>query len=101
MRRLMFPRLFGPLRRTFFAGAIVLIAVLALWRPFAAKGEESRKADPILLNAEKKITQGRQIFRFDTFGDEAFWGGQLQLHKAVEGAGLGDRKSTRLNSSHI
>jgi hypothetical protein len=33
--------------------------------------------------------QGRQIFRFDTFGDEDFWGGQLQLHKAIEGAALG------------
>jgi hypothetical protein len=33
--------------------------------------------------------QGREVFRFDTFGDQAFWGGQLQLHKAIEGAGLG------------
>jgi hypothetical protein len=29
---------------------------------------------------------GRQIFRFDTFGDQDFWGGTLQLHKAIEGA---------------
>jgi len=29
------------------------------------------------------IQQGRQIFRFDTFGDESFWGGQLQLHQAI------------------
>jgi hypothetical protein len=33
--------------------------------------------------------QGKQVFRFDTFGDEDFWGGQLQLHKAIEGAALG------------
>jgi hypothetical protein len=33
--------------------------------------------------------QGKQVFRFDTFGDEAFWGGQLQLHRAIEGANLG------------
>src|SRR5689334_3523623 len=33
--------------------------------------------------------QGKEIFRFDTFGDEDYWGGQLQLHKAVEGAALG------------
>jgi hypothetical protein len=33
------------------------------------------------------VTQGRQIFRFDTFGDEAFWGGMLKLHQAIEGAG--------------
>jgi phage baseplate assembly protein gpV len=33
--------------------------------------------------------QGKQIFRFDTFGDEDYWGGTLQLHKAIEGAALG------------
>jgi hypothetical protein len=25
--------------------------------------------------------QGKEIFRFDTFGDEDYWGGMLQLHK--------------------
>jgi cytochrome c peroxidase len=33
--------------------------------------------------------QGKQVFRFDTFGDEDFWGGKLQLQKAIEGAALG------------
>jgi hypothetical protein len=33
--------------------------------------------------------EGRQTFRFDTFGDEAFWGGTLQLHKAIAGAKFG------------
>jgi len=35
------------------------------------------------------LTRGRLIFRFDTFGDEAFWGGTLQLHRAIEGARFG------------
>jgi hypothetical protein len=35
------------------------------------------------------ISQGKQIFRFDTFGDQDFWGGQLQLHQAIEGAQFG------------
>jgi hypothetical protein len=43
----------------------------------------------ILLNANKLLDDGRYTFRFDTFGDEAFWGGTLGLHKAIEGAGLG------------
>ncbi len=34
-------------------------------------------------NAVDKVKEGRRIFRFDTFGDEAFWGGQLKLHEAV------------------
>ncbi len=28
----------------------------------------------------------KNIFRNDTFGDQDFWGGTLQLHKAIEGA---------------
>ena len=31
------------------------------------------------------IDRGRQIFRYDTFGDEEFWGDTLQLHKAIAG----------------
>jgi cytochrome c5 len=29
------------------------------------------------------LAEGRQTFRFDTFGDEAFWGGTLRLHEVV------------------
>jgi hypothetical protein len=36
-------------------------------------------------HARKMIASGRQIFRFDTFGSEAFWGDALQLHKAIAG----------------
>jgi hypothetical protein len=35
------------------------------------------------------LTQGKTTFRFDTFGDEAVWGGTLQLHKAIEGSRFG------------
>jgi hypothetical protein len=31
------------------------------------------------------LRQGRHIFRFDTFGDEAFWGDVLGLHRAIIG----------------
>src|ERR1043166_7670519 len=37
----------------------------------------------ILNNAAHLLQEGRDIFRFDTFGDEAFWGDQLQLHQAI------------------
>jgi mono/diheme cytochrome c family protein len=36
-----------------------------------------------------KFLEGRKTFRFDTFGDEAFWGKMLKLHEAIEGAKLG------------
>jgi len=38
---------------------------------------------------DKLISDGRQIFRFDTFGDESFWGDTLQLHLALAGAANG------------
>jgi hypothetical protein len=40
-------------------------------------------------NGQKMIAAGRQTFRFDTFGDQAFWGDTLKLHQAIEGAKLG------------
>jgi hypothetical protein len=40
-------------------------------------------------NVATQVDQGRQSFRFDTFGDEDFWGGVLQLHRAIEGEKLG------------
>ncbi len=45
--------------------------------------------NPVVDNATQKVLQGEQIFRFDTFGDEAFWGDTLKLHQAIEGAKLG------------
>ncbi len=45
--------------------------------------------DPIRSNAERMLTDGQRIFRFDTFGDEAFWGDALKLHQAIAGAKLG------------
>ena len=29
---------------------------------------------------------GRRVFRYDTFGDQVFWGDALQLHRAIAGA---------------
>ena len=39
--------------------------------------------------AAQQIAKGRSTFRFDTFGDEDFWGGALGLHKAIAGAANG------------
>jgi hypothetical protein len=40
-------------------------------------------------NAERMLDEGRKIFRYDTFGSEAFWGDKLRLHKAIAGEKLG------------
>jgi hypothetical protein len=41
------------------------------------------------MSAQQMMEDGREIFRFDTFGDEAFWGDTLQLHQAIAGEALG------------
>ena len=40
----------------------------------------------IRTHAFHLLEEGRDIFRFDTFGDEVFWGGQLRLHEAIANA---------------
>ncbi|HEX7894490.1 MAG TPA: hypothetical protein VF447_09890 [Terriglobales bacterium] len=78
---------------------LLLFAVIAasLVTGIALKAEKSI-AHRVLLNifdhqvnanAKTMVAQGREIFRFDTFGDEDFWGGTLQLHKAIEGSKFG------------
>jgi hypothetical protein len=40
-------------------------------------------------DALQMIQEGRQTFRYDTFGDEAFWGDALKLHRGLAGEKLG------------
>lgn len=40
-------------------------------------------------SALREILRGREIFRFDTFGSEAFWGDALRLHEAIAGEANG------------
>lgn len=45
--------------------------------------------DPVEAHAVDLLNEGRAIFRYETFGDEAFWGGQLRLHEAIAGQANG------------
>jgi hypothetical protein len=45
--------------------------------------------DALFEQSERTLREGRKTFQSDTFGDEAFWGGALQLHQAIAGAKLG------------
>jgi hypothetical protein len=42
-----------------------------------------------MIRAVRTISEGQRIFRYDTFGDEAFWGEALRLHAAISGEDLG------------
>jgi hypothetical protein len=68
--------------------------VVTIYNAQSAQGQEvggsvSDFDSVIRENAQEMIVEGRQTFRFDTFGDEAFWGDALQLHQAIAGEGLG------------
>jgi hypothetical protein len=47
--------------------------------------------EEIAGHAEQLLRDGKQIFRFDTFGDEAFWSDKLLLHEAIAGEANGGR----------
>src|SRR5262245_5499567 len=86
--------------------SLILITsiIVAVW--FAAQANEndqgnqdhskkSRKPfvlvtrDNAISNAAEMVLEGRRIFRFDTYGDEAFWSDTLRLHQAIAGTNLG------------
>ena len=66
-------------KRLIYSGLLILMAVLLSAAVMQAKANQTANL----------IAEGRQIFRFDTFGDEDFWGGQLQLHEAIQGERFG------------
>src|SRR3954465_15437491 len=47
------------------------------------------ESDPEEDQAEDLVKEGRQTFRFDTFGDQDFWGGTLHLNQAIAGSANG------------
>lgn len=56
--------------------------------------EQTQKADEAqpttdAASSADLIAEGRQTFRYDTFGDEAFWGDVLKLHQAIQGSSHG------------
>jgi hypothetical protein len=70
-------------------GLLLFLGVVGVL--FKLSGPSSAQTPPQqpVDNAAALVTEGQQTFRFDTFGDQAFWGDTLQLHKAIEGAKLG------------
>ena len=51
----------------------------------AQQKTEQDKEDATLANATKMLEEGKQTFRFETFGDESYWTDALQLNKAIAG----------------
>src|SRR4051812_33419124 len=69
------------------ASAVALLIQLGVVHN--ATGRAAGGIDPTVARAGRLVAEGRNVFRYDTFGDEAVWGGVLGLHRAIEGAKLG------------
>jgi len=68
-----------------------LLSALALGDEPESPSDDSsaRHEATVRQNANRMLREGRQTFRFDTFGDETFWGDTLKLHQAIEGERFG------------
>lgn len=76
--------------------ALPLVATLGLFAMTAAAVYVSQPAadgdrydEAIEMNVSRMMEEGRQTFRHDTFGDEAFWSEALRLHEAIAGEANG------------
>jgi hypothetical protein len=73
--------------------AVFVLAVVATLAAIVVNGSVAAFADRGKGHGDDRgkslVRQGKAIFRDDTFGDQAFWGDALQLHRAIEGAKLG------------
>jgi hypothetical protein len=73
--------------RSSVMAALLLLAGGALFNVAAlSRPTHQARNGPVQKSAQRLLNEGRRIFRFDTFGDEKFWSGTLQLDKAIAGA---------------
>jgi hypothetical protein len=86
---------------------LTLVSFLGLWivlSPGCSTKPEDVETDPAVKvqkfpreefddkvdkNVKQMMEEGKQTFRYDSFGSEAFWGDQLLLHKAILREGKG------------
>jgi len=78
--------------RTRWIALVILLAACAVLVGVAQNRSKNSNQDSrsaflgnVEDNSMQMLQSGKQIFRFDTFGDQAFWGDQLRLHEAING----------------
>ena len=69
----------------FRTAGLGLVALVALTGVVFGQQQLSENDKQISAHAQRLLTEGRRIFRFDTMGSESFWGDALQLHRAIAG----------------
>jgi mono/diheme cytochrome c family protein len=68
--------------RSAVKAGVLLLLCLAACDDNAGPGSEieERELDPQL------VAEGKEIFRYETFGDEVYWSDTLRMHEAIESA---------------
>jgi hypothetical protein len=90
VEEIMMSRVHVVLLTTLTLSGIIAGTWLYLSPRVAASTSETQTRDhAVNSHAQRMIDRGRNTFRYDTFGDQDFWGDTLQLHKAIEGQALG------------
>jgi hypothetical protein len=74
---------------TIVSVAGVFVGFLLQHSPRVSASDHQNRDRAVDFHALGMIDRGRNTFRYDTFGDQDFWGGTLQIHKAIEGQKLG------------
>jgi hypothetical protein len=69
--------------------AAALISLGGFLFNMAAVSKPAPRSTSSLDRAKQMFRQGQRTFRHDTFGDEAFWGETLGLHRAIAGSANG------------
>ena len=83
-------RVLGRLAMIAAGGLVLYVGFVIVNGTVSAMSASGRDPDKKSDRAAQRLFErGREIFRFDTFGDEAFWGDALQLHQAIKGEALG------------
>src|SRR5215208_812403 len=68
------------------ASSVALDAALALyWLVGALAGCSDDDQSPTELTPDQ-LAEGKQTFRFETFGDETFWTDSLRIHEVIQSA---------------
>src|SRR5262245_47364555 len=83
-------------QRLSVTGVLVVLAGVLANQATSRSSDDDGDREPVASfdrridgNSRQMVREGRRIFRFDTFGDESFWGDLLGLHKAIQGTAFG------------
>jgi len=63
--------------------ALIVGAMAASAAALVACGGDSSSNDSDAIDQAALVAQGKQIFRFDTFGDEIFWTDKLKMNEVI------------------